>query len=62
MVDAVIAGEDELRNRCKGIPILYERLDNSRQRLGRMECGVVEEDDGTGLHPFQNPLGDFRRR
>lgn len=59
MVDGVGLGEDDLGDRDKGISLLEKRLKDTGQGLGRVEGGVVEQDDRPGLDPLHHPLCDF---
>lgn len=61
MVDGVGGGEEELRDGHHGVAVADEGLQNGRQRLRRMESGVVEQDDAAGTHLPTNALGDRAR-
>ena len=50
VVDGVLSGEDNLGNGHKSVPLLEKRLDDGRQGLRGVEGGVVEQDNGPGLH------------
>ena len=41
------------------VALLEQGLDDAGQRLRGVEGGVVEEDDGAGLHPGRHPLRDL---
>lgn len=60
IISAAGARKDELGDGNKGVPFLEQGLQNGGQGLGRMEGGVVKENDGAGLHLAGNPLDDFR--
>ena len=62
MVDGVFSVQNDLRDGHKGIPILKQGFDDAGQGLRGMQCGIVEQDDGAGLHFGGDPLGDFGSR
>ena len=66
VVDGVLPGEDDLGDRDKGVALLEQSLDDSRQGLRGMEGGVVEQDNGPRLYldidhliPFCEYIYDF---
>lgn len=61
VVGAALAREDDLRDGDEGVSLLEEALQDRGQGLGRMEGGVVEEDDRAGLYLARDPLGDLGR-
>ena len=50
---------DELRDGNHCVALADEVFQDARQGLRGVEGGVVEEDDGPGLHFGGDPLGDF---
>lgn len=59
MVDGVGLGQNNLGDGDEGVAILEELLNNTRQRLRRVESGIVKENDGARLYLTGNPLGNF---
>ena len=53
------AGQNDLGNGDKGIPLLEQTLNNTRQSLRGMEGGVVEEHDRAWLDLAGYPAGDL---
>lgn len=62
MVDGVLAGQDNLRDRYKGVPLLKQGLDNGGQGLRGMEGCVMEQNDGPGLDLSRDPPGNLPSR
>ena len=59
MVDGVLPREEDLGDGHEGIPLLEEGLDDGGQSLRGVLGGVVEQDNGPGLHLGGHPLDDF---
>ena len=59
MVNGVVTGEDQSGDGEEGVALLQKGLQNGRQGLRRVFGGIVEQDDGTGLHFGSDPFGDF---
>ena len=59
VIGAAGAGEDELGDGHKGVPLLEQGLQNGGQGLRGVERGVVEEHDGTRLYLAGDTLGDL---
>ena len=51
--------KEKLGDGDNGEALALQRFQNSRQGLGRVLGGVVEEDDAAGAHILQDPLGDL---
>ncbi len=58
---ARLPGEDELAHGDDVVALLEQIFQDTRQGLGGVEGGVVEEDDGPGAHVPCHPLGDGGR-
>ena len=59
VINGILPGEDHLGDGYKGISLLEQALDDIRKGFRGMEGGVVEQDNGAGLHPAGDPLGDL---
>ena len=62
MVDGIVTGEQDLRNRYDLIPLGEQVVENIRQRLGRVLTRVVEQHDRPALHLACHALRDLTRR
>lgn len=60
IICAAFTRQNDLGNGHKGIAILQQRLDNTRQGLRGVEGSVMEQNNGTRLYLAHNPLGNFR--
>ena len=59
VVDGVFPLQDELGDGYQVIAVLDQRLEDAGQSLWGVEGGIVEQDDGAGLDPGGDPLGDL---
>jgi len=59
VVHVVVPGEDDLGDGHHFVPVGPEVLQNGGQGLGCVQCGVMEEADGAGLHLAGDPFGDL---
>ena len=62
VVDGIVSGEDELRHGHECIALLQQTLDDTRQSLGGVLGGVVEQHDGAGADLGCDPFGDVGGR
>ncbi len=62
VVDGIVTGEQDLRNRYDLIPLGEQVVENIRQRLGRVLTRVVEQHDRPALHLACHALRDLTRR
>ena len=62
MVDGVLAGEEDLGDGHKGVPLLDELLENGRQGLRGVKGRVVEEHNGARLNLACHPLDNLPGR
>ena len=62
IICAAFTRQNDLGNGHKGIAILQQRLDNTRQGLRGVEGSVMEQNNGTRLYLAHHPLGDVPRR
>ena len=56
VVDGVISRQDQLADGQHGVALVDEVLQNTWQRLRRVEGGIVEQHDAAGLHLGRHPL------
>ena len=50
MVDGIVPCQDQLADGQYGVALVDKILQNTRQRLRCVECGVVEQHDAPRLH------------
>ena len=62
VVDGVVTGEQDLRNRYDLIPLGEQVVEDIRQRLGRMLARIVEQHNRPALHLACHALRDLTRR
>ena len=62
VVDGIVTGEQDLRNRYDLIPLGEQVVEDIRQRLGRMLARIVEQHDRPALHLARHTLRDLTRR
>ena len=62
VVDGIVTGEQDLRNRYDLIPLGKQVVENIRQRLGRVLARIVEQHDRPALHLACHALCDLTRR
>lgn len=62
VVDGIVTGEQDLRNRYDLIPLGEQVVEDIRQRLGRMLARIVEQHDRPALHLARHTLCDLTRR
>ena len=62
VVDGIVTGEQDLRNRYDLIPLGEQVVEDIRQRLGRMLARIVEQHDRPALHLACHALRDLTRR
>ena len=62
VVDGIVTGEQDLRNRYDLIPLGEQVVEDIRQRLGRMLARIVEQHDRPALHLARHTLRDLPRR
>ncbi len=62
VVDGIVTGEQDLRNRYDLIPLGEQVIEDIRQRLGRMLARIVEQHDRPALHLARHTLRDLTRR
>ena len=62
MIHIVVPLQQNLRNRHHRKSVVLEILQNGRQRLRRMERGVMKETNGAGLHLARHPFRDLSGR
>ena len=58
VVDGVVTCQDQLADGQHGVALVDEILQNPRQRLRRVEGGIVEQHDAPRLHLGGDPLVD----
>lgn len=58
MVDGVVPRQDQLADGHHGIAVVDEILQNTGQRLRRVQCRVMEQHDAARLHPGCHTLID----
>ena len=59
VVNGVLAVQQKLGDGDEGVALLQQRFNNSGQGFRGMQGGVVEQNDGAGLHLAGHPLGDL---
>lgn len=62
VVDGIVTGEQDLRNRYDLIPLGEQVVEDIRQRLGRMLARIMEQHDRPALHLARHTLRDLTRR
>lgn len=62
VVDGIVTGEQDLRNRYDLIPLGEQVVEDIRQRLRRMLARIVEQHDRPALHLARHTLCDLTRR
>ena len=58
MVDGIVPCQDQLADGQYGVALVDKILQNPRQRLRCMECGVVEQHDAPRLYLGRHSLVD----
>ena len=58
VVDGVVSRQNQLADGQHGVALVDEILQNPRQRLRRVEGGIVEQHDAPRLHLGGDPLVD----
>ena len=59
VVNGVLSVQNHLGDGDEGIALLKQRLDDAGKCLGGVECGVMEQDNRSGLDPGRDPLCNF---
>ena len=62
VVDGIVTGEQDLRNRYDLIPLGEQVVEDIRQRLRRVLARIVEQHDRPALHLACHALRDLTRR
>lgn len=62
VVDGIVTGEQDLRNRYDLIPLGEQVVEDIRQRLRRMLARIVEQHDRPALYLARHTLRDLTRR
>ena len=60
VIHVVVPLQDQLGDGHHPVPCRLHEVQHGGERLGRVEGGVMEEDDGAALHLACDPLGDLR--
>ena len=58
MVDGIVPRQDQLTDGHHGVAVVDKIFQDAGQRLRRVECRVVEQDNAAGLYLGRYPLID----